>query len=69
MNNQLRLGVLIAGLALAAGAGLGLVVPGTEASGPVTTSIYYYAGVDYGTSVLTCGWHSDCEGTPNYERA
>jgi len=59
MKHELRTAILICTLALAVGAGLGFAAPGTMASGPVTTSIYYYAGVDYGTSVITCGWHSD----------
>lgn len=62
-----RLIAAILSASLATGAGLGLLVPSSRASG-VTTAIYYYAGVDYGTSQLTCGWHSACEGNPNYER-
>ena len=68
MNGRTRAALSIVVGALAAGAALGFVAPPTEATGPVTTSINYYAPVDYGTSVLTCGWHEDCAGTANYER-
>jgi hypothetical protein len=68
MTGKIKVFVSVFVVAIAAGAALGFVAPPSKATGPVTTSINYYAPVDYGTSVLTCGWHEDCAGTPNYER-
>jgi hypothetical protein len=31
-------------------------------------SIHVYSGALYGASYLTCGWHTVCDGSPNYER-
>ncbi len=38
----------------------------TDAS--YTAKLYMYPGVDYGGANLTCGWHTACYGSPNYER-
>jgi hypothetical protein len=49
---------------LAAGAALGAFFPGHDAGATTPATIHIYAGVDYGSAYLTCGWHLDCSASP-----
>lgn len=40
----------------------------TPVAATATTKIHIYAGVDYGTAQLNCGWHDACGSNPVFER-